>query len=142
VQTVGSSPPFFTLVTKPGQPLPSPSVLGTIGFTALPGDSAFVPAAATNIIGIQSGGSLVGNINSLPGQITIVGFHPLLSSALGGNSMITLTLFGTPGSNYVMAYSTNLASTNWQTEGSVLLSNVQQSISIPATNANMYFRLQ
>jgi hypothetical protein len=142
VQDVGSSLPFFTLVTKPGQPLPSPSLLGTIGFTALPGESAFVPVAATNIIGIQTGGGEVGNITSLPGQITVVGLHPLLGSVPSGNSMITLTIYGNPGSNYVMAYSTNLASTNWQTEASVLLTNVQQNISIPATNAHMYFRLQ
>jgi hypothetical protein len=142
VQTVGSSPPLFTLATHAGQSLPSPSLLGTIGFTALPGDSAFFSVAATNIIGIQAGGAGVGNITSLPGQITVVGLHPLLGAMLGGNSMITLTFYGTPGSNYQMAFTTNLASTNWQTGEIIQQTNVQQSINIPATNAHMYFRIQ
>ena len=114
VQAVGSSPPLFTLVTQPGQTLPSPSLLGTIGFTALPGNSAFLPVAAANIIGTQTGGGEVGNVTSLPGQITVVGLHPLLASSLNGNATVWLTLFGNPGSNYHMAFTTNLASTNWQ----------------------------
>jgi hypothetical protein len=142
VQATGSSPPLFTLITQPGQTLPSPSLLGTIGFTALAGDSGFIPVAATNILGFKSDGAGVGNVTSLPGQITVVGFHPLLGSSLGGNSMIRLTLYGTPGSNYQVAYSTNLALTNWQAGESILLTNVQQSVNLPATNAHMYFRLQ
>jgi hypothetical protein len=142
VQVVGSSPPLFTLVTQPGQTLLSPSLLGTIGFTALPGDSAFVLVAATNIIGLQTGGGEVGNVTSLAGQITVIGLHPLLAPTLSGNSMVTLTLYGNPGSNYQMAYTTNLASTNWQAGESILQTNLQQNINVPATNAHMYFRLQ
>jgi hypothetical protein len=117
-------------------------LLGTIGFKAMTGASAFLPVAATNIIGLQTGGGEVGNVTSLPGQITVIGLRPLLASALAGNSMITLTLFGNPGSNYVVASSTNLASTNWQTGSNVLLTNLQQNITIPATAPHMYFRLQ
>jgi hypothetical protein len=142
VQAVGSSPPLFTLITEPGQTLPSPSLLGTIEFTALPGDSAFLTVAATNIIGFQSGGLGVGNVTSLPGQIAIIGLHPLLAPSLTGNSMVTLTLYGNPGSNFHLAYTTNLASTNWQLGESLLLTNVQQNITVPATNTHMYFRLQ
>jgi hypothetical protein len=142
VQTVGSSPPKFTLVTQPGQTLPSPSLLGTIGFTALPGVSAFVPVTATNIIGIQTGGGEVGNVTSLPGQITLLGLRPLLAPTLGGNGMVTLTLYGNQGSNYQLAFSTNLAQTNWQTGSNILMTNVQQNIIVDATNAHMYFRLQ
>jgi hypothetical protein len=142
VQAVGSSPPVFTLVTQPGQTLPTSSLLGTIGFTALPGNSAFVAVAATNVLGFKSDGSGVGNVTSLAGQITVIGLHPLLGSTLGGNSMITLTLYGNPGSNYQMAYTTNLALTNWQIGETITLTNVQQNVNLPATNAHMYFRLQ
>jgi hypothetical protein len=41
-----------------------------------------------------------------------------------------------------LAFTTNLASTNWQTGEIIQQTNVQQNISIPATNAHMYFRLQ
>lgn len=137
-----SDAPVFTLVTRPGQTLPSPSLLGSIGFKALAGDSIFLPVTATNIIGLQTGGIGVGNVTSLPGQVTIVGFHPLLAPALSSNGTIILTLFGTPGSNYVMAFTTNLALTNWQTGSTILLTNIQQNISLPITGPHTYFRLQ
>jgi hypothetical protein len=117
-------------------------LLGTIGFTALAGDSSFITVAATNILGLISDGSGVGNVTSLPGQITVIGLHPLLASSLGSNGTFVLTLYGNPGSNYQMAYTTNLASTNWQTGTSILLTNMQQNVNVPATNAHMYFRFQ
>jgi uncharacterized repeat protein (TIGR03803 family) len=142
VQTAGSSPPLFILAAQPGQTMQSSSVLGTIGFTALAGNSAFVPVLATNISGFKSDGSAAGNVTSLPGQITVLGLHPLLAPTLNGNSTVTLTLYGNPGSNYQLAYTTNLALTNWQAGSNILLTNVQQNINVPATNAQMYFRLQ
>jgi hypothetical protein len=41
-----------------------------------------------------------------------------------------------------MAFTTNLASTNWQTGSNILLTNVQQNFNVPATNAHMFYRLQ
>ena len=142
VQAMGSSAPVFTLLSEPGQTLPTHSLLGTISFTVLPGDSIFLPVAATNITGYQTGGAVVGNVTSLPGRITVIGLHPLLSAAPGGDSMVTLTLFGNPGSNYQIGFNTNLATTNWQLGPDVLLSNLQQNISVNATNARMFFRIQ
>jgi hypothetical protein len=78
----------------------------------------------------------------LPGEVTIIGLHPLLSPSRSGNSMIILTLFGNPGSNYQLAFTTNLALTNWQLGASVLLTNVQQNVNLPATAPKMFFRLQ
>jgi hypothetical protein len=61
---------------------------------------------------------------------------------LTSNSMITLTLYGNPGTNYTMAYTTNLASTNWPVGSSLLLTNLEQSVNVPATAPHMYYRLQ
>jgi hypothetical protein len=142
VQAAGSAPPLFTLVTQPAQTLQSPSLLGTIGFTALPGESAFLPVSATNILGTKADGGGVGNVTSLAGQITVVGVHPLLSSVLASNSTVVLTLYGNPGSNYQMGYSTNLSSTNWQAGASILMTNVQQNIEINRSAPQLFLRIQ
>jgi hypothetical protein len=119
-------------------------LLGTIGFAALPGDSAFVPVAATNILGFKSDGTGVGNITSLPGQVVVIGLHPLLAGSLGSNSTIILTLYGNPGPNYQMAYTTNLASTNWLLGTNILMTNLQQNINVNVNSntSQMYLRLQ
>jgi hypothetical protein len=142
VKETGSLPPVFDLVTHPGQTLQSPSVLGTIGFTALPADSGFLPVVATNIIGLKAGGGSVGNATSLPGQVTVIGVHPLLGASLGSGSTRILTLFGNPGSNYDLAFSTNLESTNWQVIGSVQATNLQQNINLNQPGTQVYIRVQ
>jgi hypothetical protein len=141
VQAAGSSRPIFTVAAQAGQAMNS-SLLGTIGFTALANDSAFLAVSATNLGAIQSNGTNVGRVTVLPGQIVVIGAHPLLAPALSSNSMITLTLYGNPGTNYGLAYTTNLASTNWQVGSSILLTNLQQSVNVPATAPHMYYRLQ
>ena len=142
VHTVGSSAPVFTLVTQPGQTLQSPSLLGTIGFTARPGDSAFVPLAASNIVGRVSGGGTVGNVTSLPGQVIVIGLHPLLAASRAGASTRILTLFGNPGSNYQMAFTTNLWTTNWQAGASMLMTNLQQNLNVNQSTPQIFFRIQ
>jgi hypothetical protein len=141
VRTIGSEPPVFTLATKAGQTLQSPALLGTIGFTALAGDSAFIPVAAVNIAGRTAGGVEVGNVTSLPGQVTVIGLHPLLAASLGGGSRV-LTLFGNPGSNYHMAFSTNLGGTNWQPGASMLMTNLQQILNVNQAAPTIFFRIQ
>jgi len=84
----------------------------------------------------------VGNVTSLPGQVVVIGLHPLLTPSLNSNSTITLTLYGNPVSNYQMAFTTNLALTNWQTGATILFTNVQQTVNVPDTSPHMYFRLQ
>jgi hypothetical protein len=142
MHAVGSSPPEFTLVTQAGQTLQSPSLLGTIGFTAQAGDSGFIRVTATNIIGLESGGGAVGNLVSLPGQVTVIGRHPLLAASLGGGSTRILTLFGNPGSNYQMAFSTNLGSTNWQPGANMLMTNLQQNLNVNQAAPQLFIRIQ
>jgi hypothetical protein len=76
------------------------------------------------------------------GGVILVGREPVLDTTLGTNSALTLTIYGNIGSNYQMAFTTNMALTNWQMGPSVLITNQQQTISVNATNSSMYFRLQ
>jgi NHL repeat-containing protein len=142
VLTVGSSQPSFNLGIQAGQTFQSPTLLGTIGFTALPGDSAFVPVAATNIIGINSDFGQMTNITSLSGQVVAVGLHPLLAASLDTNSTRILNIYGNPGSNYQVAFSTNLASPNWQPAGSVLMTNLQQNFNVNQAVPQVYYHIQ
>ncbi|HZQ46487.1 MAG TPA: hypothetical protein VFC07_05715, partial [Verrucomicrobiae bacterium] len=142
VQTVGSSQPVFTLGTLPGQMLQSPSLLGTIGFTALPGNSAFVPVSAANVIGIKSDGSGVGNIAGLSGQVTVIGSQPLLEASSSTGQPRLLTIYGNPGSIYQMVFSTDLAQTNWQPAGTVLMTNLQQNFNVNQSAPQIYYRAQ
>jgi hypothetical protein len=142
VQCAGSAPPLFCMLTGPGQTLQSPSLLETVAFTALPGDSAFVPVVATNIVGFKSDGSGVGNVISLPGQVVVIGRQPLLTSSLGNNAARTLTVYGNPGTNYQMAFSTNLALPDWQPAGSILMTNLWQNFDVDQTAPQIYYRAQ
>jgi len=142
LQTVGSSQPSFTFGIQAGQTFQSPTLLGTIGFTALPGDSAFLPVAATNIIGINSDFGQMANITSLSGQVVAVGLHPLLAASLDTNSTRILNIYGNPGSNYQVAFSTNLASPNWQPAGSVLMTNLQQTFNVNQAVPQGYYHIQ
>jgi hypothetical protein len=141
VQATGSGPPRFTLGTQTGQFLISPSVLGTIQFTALPAPSAFVPLVVSNVVGTKSDGSGVGNITGFPGQVILIGEQPLLAASLT-NSTPLLTIYGNPGSNYQIAFSTNLASTNWQPATNVLMTNIQQNIEVDQPAPQIYYRTQ
>ena len=138
-----SSPPLFTLVAQAGPDLAK----------SVPAGNHRVHRAARRTrplcrwrrqtsSAFNASGGEVGNVTSLPGQITVIGLHPLLASDPAGNGMITLTLYGNPVTNYHLGHTTNLALTNWEVGQSVLLSNMQQNISMPMTNAHMFFRLQ
>ena len=120
----------------------SPSTLGTIAFAALPGGSAFVPLTAANIIATKSDGSGVATIISLRGQVVLIGLEPLMEGAVSGDATRALTLYGNPGTNYQVFFSTNLDSTNWQPAGSVLMTNLQQNFNVNQSAPQIFYRAQ
>lgn len=62
-------------------------------------------------------GWFVDTINMMAITCCPVPTPPLINSASESNNQFRLTLLGTPGSNYVLQASTNLATTNWVTLG-------------------------
>jgi hypothetical protein len=52
------------------------------------------------------------------------------------NSTVTLTLFGNPGSNYVIQSSTTLSGNDWQPAMSMTQTNVTCQINVGAGGAN------
>jgi hypothetical protein len=142
VQAAGTTSPVFTFLTQSGQTLQGTTSLGTIGMTALPGDSAFLTVGATGIIGLEADGNRAGSVSAIPGQVVVVGLHPLLAGSLVGNATRVLTLYGNPGSNYELGFSTNLSSTNWQSAGTIVPTNLQQNLNVNQTAPNAFYRIQ
>ena len=127
-------------------PALSPGITRTLAqfsFSSVPQlHSSIVPLQVSQTAGLETGGLSATKPGAANGRVIIVGREPVLDSVSGTNSSFTLTIFGNIGSNYQMAFTTNLALTNWQTGASVLISNQEQNFNLPATNAIMYFRLQ
>jgi hypothetical protein len=76
VQALDSSNTVFGFVTSPGQVLQGPALAGTIGFEAVSNSSAFVPMTITDVEGVKSDGSAVGNTIGLPGRVVVIGPQP------------------------------------------------------------------
>jgi uncharacterized repeat protein (TIGR03803 family) len=140
VQTLDSSHTRFQFTTKPGQPLAGPTSVGSLCFDALPGSSGFVSLAVTNVTGTESNGTLAGNAVGQPGREVVNGPEPLLDAWLGAGGRRMLTLYGNPGEHYQILSSTNLTSANWQTEQSLTLTNLVQTIPAAGAETQVYYR--
>jgi len=143
IASATSSQTFFSLTTAGGQTLASPSLLGTIHFLALPGPSAFLTVVATNILGTQTGGSLVGNIASEAGRVVVIApAQPLLEPMLGSNSVRTLILYDNPGTNYQLMVTTNLLTPTWQMAAGGMVTNLIEYFPVPSNAPSLFYRAQ
>ena len=142
IARVNSAPTDFSLGSAPGQTLQSQALLGTIFFKALPGPSAFLLLAASNILGAAVDGSMVGNIASAPGRVVVIGAEPLLEPLLGANSTRTLILYDSPGTNFQLKIYTDLATTNWRSGGSGTVTNLTEYFNVDPTVPILFYRAQ
>ena len=138
--TLDASSASFRLAAQPGQIFQSPSTLGTVNFLVTPGDSAIVAMYATNVSGSKVDGSLGGNISSSPCRVVVIGPQPLLDAGVGPNATRQLILYGNPGTNYQVLYSTNLLSTNWQSMGSMVQTNLADPFNANQTMPKIFYR--
>jgi hypothetical protein len=142
VQSLNSSNTMFSLAAGSGQTITGPSLLGSLSLTALPGGSAFVPLVISNVVGIKTDGTPVGNSSGQAGRMVMIGLQPLLEGSLSANSTRILTIYGNPGSNYELAFATNLILTNWQSVGSVLMTTLQLNTNVNQSAQPIYYRTQ
>jgi RHS repeat-associated protein len=134
-----SSQTFFSVSTKSGQTLQGPALVGAINFSALPGPSAFVPLALTNLAGTQSDSSSVGNAFGQAGRVVVIGAQPLMEAWIDTNAVRMLRVYGNPGSSYQIASSTNLATTNWQEAWRVPLTNLFENFTVNQTAPRIFY---
>ena len=121
-----------------------PTAVGELGFTAVPGQSsAFVPLQVRDVTGLKPDGTNVANAYGYPGRVVVIGPEPLLEAWLSGQTNVALRLYGNPGSNYLMSWTTNLPPTTW-TPGwwSDPLTNLWETWEIPPTEPQLYFRAE
>jgi hypothetical protein len=131
----------FDVIALSGHSLSGPANIAEVCFQALGVQSAFATLTLTNMQGTEPNGTLVGNPSGTPGLVTIVAVQPLLQALSVSNSTIVLTLFGNPGSNYVIQSASNLTTTNWHSLMSMTQSNVGMQINVNTSNAPMqYYR--
>jgi hypothetical protein len=140
VQMLDPSRTTVSLAANSGQTVSGPSVLGSLSFAALPGSSAFVPLLVTNVVGLKTDGTPVGDSTGKPGRVVVIGLQPLLEASLDTNATRILTVYGNPGSNYQLFFTTNLGFTNWPPTGSVLMTNLQQNINPNQITPQIYYK--
>src|SRR5208283_2270579 len=117
-------------------------LLGSLAFQALPASSAFVPLVVSNVVGLKSDGTPVGNSGGISGRVVVIGLQPLLEAWLGSNSTRMLTLYGNPGTNYQLMFSTNLSSTNWQIGLNLTMTNLLEYFPVDQTAPQIFYRAQ
>jgi hypothetical protein len=137
--------PFHTQLNfgvQSGQVLQGASVIGLICLETMPGASAFVPLAVTNINAIASGNSPATNLLSQNGRVVVIGPQSLLEASLDASLNPLLTLYGHPGVTYDVLSTTNLLDRgSWRTLGNLTLSDLFQVISLGgATNQMQFYR--
>ena len=140
VQDLNPTQTLFNFGSPLGQAIQGPTLIGSIYFSALPGQSAFLPLEVTGIIGSNLDGSADGDTFGQGGRVVVIGPEPLLAVPFGSNSTSLLILYGNPGTNYQVLFSTNLLSTNWQVQWSVTMTNLIQYLPVNQTVPQIFYR--
>ncbi len=139
IQSNSASQTRFSLGVTNGRTLQGQILLGSIGFTALPGLSAFLPLEVTNITGAATDGTTVGNGSGQPGRVVLIGSQPLLEAGLSAKNSRTLTLYGNPGSSYMIQWDTNTLGTSWAPGWRVPMTNIVEEFTGVGANAATEF---
>jgi len=120
----------------PGRSLQAPANIAQVCFQALGAHSGFVTLAMTNMQGTETNGALAGASTGAPGTVILVAAEPILLAAAGTNSMVMLTLYGNPGTNYVIQSSKSLSGNDWQTAMSATQTNLAWQFNVGNGGAN------
>jgi hypothetical protein len=107
---VWAADPSQPLFSFSGQVLPGTNVvLGTISVQALPtGVSAFAQLTVTTNLPTAIDNSTIPTVEGQAGKIAVVGVQPLLDMTLNNANLPAMTLYGNPGSNYVVMGTSSL----------------------------------
>src|SRR5205823_3427290 len=128
--TLDTSTPDVALLTftaLPGQSLAGTQQLARLHFTAAPGQSsAFIPLQYTALTAQRAQPGLSPTVILNSGRVTVVDGHALLEANVNpANGTRSVTLYGRPGTNYMVETSTNLTDPNaWQPWRSITLTNL------------------
>jgi hypothetical protein len=112
VQAPLTSQPHFNFASQPGQVLQGLSLLAYICVDALNvGPSAFAPLVITNIVATTPAGTPVAPVFAYDGKLVLIEGQPLLEvNPLTNGVPPQFILYGNPGTNFFVQYTTSLAS--------------------------------
>jgi hypothetical protein len=127
----------------PGQTFPVATTVAQLNFQALPGQSsAFLNINANSLAGTKTDASGFSNVGAQPGEVVVVGNNPLMRCQSVAGVGRTLTLFGNPGANYQLQYTTNLVPpVVWQPVASHQQGNVTDSVTVDDSQPVIFYQL-
>jgi len=111
VQAALASQPQFNFATQAGRALTGSSLLGYICVGVLDsGHSAFASLAVTNLTATTTAGVQSVPVFGQDGELILIQGHPLLEAMPPTNGTAPrLTLYGNPGTNYFIQYTTSMS---------------------------------
>jgi hypothetical protein len=120
-----TSQPQFSVAARAGQTLSGSSLLAYICVDVLDtGPSAFAPLEVIDIVALSPLAAAPVPAYGQAGELELIDGEPLLTGSIP--SVPSLTLFGNPGTNYFMQYTTNLAHPIvWTTFTNYMLTGLQ-----------------
>jgi hypothetical protein len=139
-QTLDSAQAIFNVTAAAGGSLQGSALLGSVFFKALPAPSAFVPLTVASAAGTKSDQSAVGSIVTGAGRVVVIGAQSLLEAKIEAGSQRQVVLYGNPGDSYQLAYTTNLAGTNWLPIWRVPMTNLYQTFGVGDVVPQVFYR--
>jgi len=135
---------LVSLQITPGQPFTASNTIAELSFQPPVGQpSAFVPVSVTSVMGTKSDASTYGNVATGAGEVVVVGTNPLLQLQTTAGQTSPLTLYGNPGANYQVQFTTNLTPPIvWSLLANHQQSNVVEAVDVDVSQPGMFYRLQ
>ena len=125
----------------PGQVLSGTQQIARLNFTAAAGQtSAFVPLQFNNVSGTRAQPGLAPTMLANDGRVVVVGEQPLVEALLVGG-VRTLSLYGKPGTNYMIeTTATPAIPASWTPWRSLLLSELLGTTPADAGGPSIFYR--
>ena len=124
----------------PDQWLVGTQQIAWLNFTTFSNQSsAFIHLNLDNTVGQQPDGKEVRNFAAQAGRVVVIGAEPLLEAFLNTNRQPALTLFGLPGSNYLIESAMDTQGP-WRTNQPATLTNLWGELSLPGDAPQQFYR--
>ncbi|MEI6786041.1 MAG: hypothetical protein WCQ21_34580, partial [Verrucomicrobiota bacterium] len=140
---IDASNAVVTVATAPGMTLDGTLQLGSLCFTALSNQvTAVAPMLLSAPAATKADGTALSDIVAVSGRITVVARQPYLEATRGPGNLMQLTLYGIPGTTYVLQTAASLQGP-WSTAQTLTLTNVTETLLWPNQGGPaLFFRLE
>ena len=140
---IDASNAVVTVATAPGMTLDGTLQLGSLCFTALSNQvTAVAPMLLSAPSATKADGTALSDIVAVSGRITVVARQPYLEATRGPGNLMQLTLYGIPGTTYVLQTAASLQGP-WSTAQTLTLTNVTETLLWPNQGGPaLFFRLE